>query len=139
MKSIIFVLFFVFFINLLNAQTIFIKIEGVEEKKGNILVALHNSKDNFMVKSKRFKSSIIDVNKSKLECKFEDIPEGVYAIAAFHDVNGNKELDKNWFGVPTEKYGFSLNRYGSFGPPGFEKVSFELKEGENKELVINLK
>jgi Uncharacterized protein conserved in bacteria (DUF2141) len=40
------------------------------------------------------------------------------------DENGNGVLDKNFFGVPVEGYGFSNDARGSMGPPAFEKAAF---------------
>lgn len=53
---------------------------------------------------------------------FNNLTKGkAYAIDAFHDLNGNGELDKRWPGIPTEPYGFSNNVRGSIlGPPEFE-------------------
>lgn len=45
------------------------------------------------------------------------VKPGKYAVVAFHDVNGNEELDKNMLGIPTEPYGFSNNARGMLGPP----------------------
>ena len=43
------------------------------------------------------------------------------------------------FGVPKEPYGFSNNKYGKFGPPDFEDISFDVKEDASTSLIINLK
>ncbi|MBN2587196.1 MAG: DUF2141 domain-containing protein [Candidatus Fermentibacteraceae bacterium] len=52
---------------------------------------------------------------------------GEYAMAAFHDKDGDAVFDRGLFGVPTEDYGFSNNARGSTGPPDFEDalVMFE--------------
>jgi len=52
------------------------------------------------------------------------LPDGTYAIGIFIDVNYNNEMDKNFFGIPKEQYGFSNNAKGSFGPPSFQDASF---------------
>ena len=44
---------------------------------------------------------------------FAGLPPGDYAVAAFHDADGNGELGTNILGIPTEGYGFSN------GAPGF--------------------
>ena len=46
------------------------------------------------------------------------VPPGSYAIAAYHDENGNGRLDRNGVGIPTEPYGFS-NDVGRVAPPTF--------------------
>ena len=48
------------------------------------------------------------------------------AVSAFHDANTNSRLDKNSFGIPTERYGFSKNPKRGFGPPKFIETALEL-------------
>ena len=69
---------------------------------------------------------------------FKNIPKGRYAIAVFLDENDNYKLDKNFFGIPKEKYGFSNNVLPSLRPATFEESSFDLQQQET-ELTINLK
>ncbi len=66
-----------------------------------------------------------------------DLPNGNYAIAVYHDANGNNKLDKNFLGIPTEKYGFSNDAMGSFGPPDYEDCI--VKVDGNKEISIKLR
>ena len=42
---------------------------------------------------------------------------------AFHDENGNGELDTNLFGIPSEGYGFANDPDSTFGPPKFEAAA----------------
>ena len=53
-----------------------------------------------------------------------ELPSGTYAIGIFVDANYNNEMDRNFFGVPKEQYGFSNDAKGSFGPPSFKDASF---------------
>jgi uncharacterized protein (DUF2141 family) len=62
---------------------------------------------------------------------FPDIPPGEYAIKAFHDVNGNGEMDFTMIGLPKEPYGFSNSAMGTFGPPSFKQASFPVAPGRN--------
>lgn len=55
-----------------------------------------------------------------------DLVPGTYAIKFYHDVNDNKTMDSNPFGMPTEPYGFSNNAKGRFGPAGWEQAAFTL-------------
>ncbi len=60
-----------------------------------------------------------------------DLPEGNYAIKAFHDVNGNGGMDFNWMGIPKEPYAFSNNAMGTMAAPKFEQAAFPVKRGRN--------
>ncbi len=58
---------------------------------------------------------------------FRDVPPGLYAVAAFEDVNGNGRLDRTGLGLPTEPYGFSGGA-GLKARPGFAQAAFALSE-----------
>ncbi len=107
-----------------------ILIKGLNNNQGVIRIALYNSEDNYS-KGKFFKNAkpIIDNKTSKYN--FKNIPFGTYAIKFYHDENGNGRLDKNFFGMPTEDYGFSNNATGNFGPASFEDAKFTV----NKKLI----
>lgn len=51
-----------------------------------------------------------------------------FAIAAYHDVNDDSQLNRNVFGVPTERYGFSNDARGKLGPPTFDQAVISLPE-----------
>ena len=63
---------------------------------------------------------------------------GYYAVALFHDENGDHHLNTNALGIPTEGYGFSNNPTLYFGPPDLGKVRFSLHSGDNP-VAIQMK
>ena len=65
-----------------------------------------------------------------------NLPEGVYAIGIFVDVNRNNKMDRNFIGIPKEQYGFSNDARGNFGPPSFAEASFTVSG--DMALEINL-
>ncbi len=61
-----------------------------------------------------------------------DLPgPGVYAVAVYHDANGNRDFDRNAVGMPTEGFGFSNDAPTRFGLPSFDAVRFNVKAGDN--------
>ena len=54
------------------------------------------------------------------------IEPGVYAVQAFHDENGNFDLDRSILGMPEEGIGFSNDAPMRFGPPRFEDAAIEV-------------
>ena len=64
------------------------------------------------------------------------LPNGTYAIGIFVDANYNNKMDRNFFRVPKEQYGFSNDAKGSFGPPSFKDASFTVSG--DMSLQINL-
>jgi uncharacterized protein (DUF2141 family) len=55
----------------------------------------------------------------RVEFRVRNVKPGRYAIAVFHDTNGNGKLDRSFIGLPQEPYGFS-NDVGRRGFPSFE-------------------
>ncbi len=52
------------------------------------------------------------------------LPPGRYALSVFQDMNGNRKLDANFIGIPTEQSGSSNNAPARFGPPKFRDAEF---------------
>jgi uncharacterized protein (DUF2141 family) len=57
-------------------------------------------------------------------CAFDPIGAGTYAVACFHDENGNGKLDTGVFGIPTEDTVTSNHAKGFMGPPSFKDAKF---------------
>ena len=72
-----------------------------------------------------------------MKVALDKLPFGEYAIALIHDVNANKEFDKNLLGIPKEPFGFSNNKSIFFGLPNFKEASVVFDEN-NTETVIQL-
>lgn len=67
-------------------------------------------------------------------CVFSGIAPGTYAVALFHDENGNGKLDTNFLGIPREGVGVSNNKMRTLGPPTWEDSKFVLAGN----LVLNV-
>jgi len=67
---------------------------------------------------------------------FRNLTAGVYAVTVIHDRNSNGELDTNFFGIPTESYGFSNNATAMFGPPSFSEVSIKIGKRSMSHIIV---
>ena len=52
------------------------------------------------------------------DCTF-DLPAGDYGVAVIDDINGNKKLDRNFLGIPTEGFGFANNPKVTLSAPPY--------------------
>ncbi|TNF72268.1 MAG: DUF2141 domain-containing protein [Bacteroidetes bacterium] len=109
---------------------------GVETSQGFIQVALYQKEDDFLNFERVFRSVSAPAEEGVTMVVLEDLPAGEYAIAIFHDENGNQELDTNWLGMPRELLGFSRARMKTFGPPGFRECSLILVEDMTVEIYL---
>ncbi|MFC2106782.1 DUF2141 domain-containing protein [Bacteroidota bacterium] len=117
-----------------NTCNLTVKVNNIKSNKGTIQIALCNSEDNYTSRGDDgFMQDSAFIKKKKTECTFKNIPYGTYAVKIFHDKNGNKILDVNSFGIPSEDYGFSNDAKGMFGPARWEDAKFEVN---TKQLVI---
>ena len=55
-----------------------------------------------------------------------DVPDGTYAVQAFHDENRNGKVDRGLFGIPREGIGFSNDAPIHFGPPSWKDANFTM-------------
>lgn len=110
-------------------------VEGAENDKGKIFMALSPDEADYKKKDDAFKEAEVSIANGKATHTFS-LPAGTYAVKVFHDENNNGELDTNFIGIPKEGVGFS-NNPSLMGMPSFDKVSFQLNG--DKTVKIELK
>jgi uncharacterized protein (DUF2141 family) len=111
---------------------------GLEEDAGSVMVKLSNSEADFESGTVAFRSAIVKVENKQAVAVFEDVPYGEYAIRIFHDEDGDEKLDTNFVGFPKEKFGFSNDALGRFGPPSYEQARFPF-EAEEATIEIEMR
>ncbi|MEM7381135.1 MAG: DUF2141 domain-containing protein [Bacteroidota bacterium] len=135
MKYIFFLLFT--FPILVSAQnTLSVEVQGVKNSEGKISVAIYKDPKGFLKFDQVYKSDSTSAKKGTTRLLIEDLPEGEYALAIFHDENGNNELDTNWLGIPKEDIGFSNAKMKTFGPPSFKECSIPLHESSEIKVIL---
>lgn len=119
----------------LHAETLKVTFKKLPSTQGKVLFLLFQDRAGFPDdKTSSVKSGSLELSSGNtLEIK--DLRPGTYALSVIHDENENDKLDTNFIGIPKEAFGFSNNPKIYFGPPSFEKASFEL----NKDSTITIK
>ena len=137
-------LFFLVFLPILNFKNVqsgdlILKIKNFDNQSGLIHIAIYNEQEKFPKKEGKllgFKEKISKIIENNYE--INNLKEGIYAVAIFHDENSNDKFD-SFFGIPNEKYGFSNNPSIFLSAPKFEQSSFDLRQNEKKIIEIELK
>lgn len=111
-------------------------IQNINDESGTIKIALYDSPDDFPKQTKAYKVGEVSAQQPQVKYSFENIPDGDYAIAIYHDVNSDDELNFKMFFIPKEPYGFSNNFVPKYSKPKFDDARFAV-EGDTK-LVIKL-
>jgi len=114
-----------------------IEITGVPSAEGEVAAALYTDADSFLKFDKVFRATAEKAQKGTNLLTFTNVPEGAYAVAIFHDTNGNGKLDTNWLGIPKEKVAFSKAKMKTFGPPSFDECRFAIKSDTEIRIEIN--
>jgi uncharacterized protein (DUF2141 family) len=105
-----------------------LEISGIEKTEGEIRIAVFDSKEHYTKET--IHAVVLPVEGSSIEWSVPDLPFGEYAIAVYHDKNTNGKLDTNLLGIPKERYGFSNNARGRFGPASWGDAKFEVNQKE---------
>ncbi len=120
-------------------EDIMVKVTNVNNKKGLVMVALFSSSKGFPYETsyaiQKIKGTALN---GTVQMSFKSIPNGTYAIALFHDTNGDGKLNTNFMGIPKEGYGVSNNAYNTFSAPDFKSSSFT-HSSAHTELNIQMK
>lgn len=95
------------------------------DKPGEATVCLWTNKDGFpnCQKGKPFRQQKVTLNRGRTVLRFDNVPDGRYAISVALDANGNGKIDTNFLGIPREPFGVSGKRPG-FGKPAFADAVF---------------
>lgn len=127
-KIIITTLFLVLFINVYAQQgSIKLEVRNIETPEGQLYVSLYNKSKGFLKEGTEFRKLKFDIKDNDFICCMEELPEGDYAVAIYHDKNEDGECNTNWLGIPTEGYGFSRNFKPIIAPPSFKRVKIKVK------------
>ena len=104
-------------------------------RTGMVMVALYDSASAFDGGSARpVAATAVSASGSRVVATFENLPAGDYAMKAFHDVNGDGEMNTNPFGMPVEPYAFSNNAVGNMGPARWSAAHFAVA-GETAQTI----
>jgi uncharacterized protein (DUF2141 family) len=103
-----------------------ITVTNIYPVKGELYIAVYDNADEYMDIEKAAFQKIQAVSGKTEHIIISGVPDGVYAVTVFQDLNGNGELDTSSIGFPREPFGFSNDARGSFGPPKFRKAKFDV-------------
>jgi uncharacterized protein (DUF2141 family) len=101
-----------------------VKVENVKSPGGDIRVAVYGSPADY--RKTAVKAIKVAAAGDPVGIRITGLSPGDYAIAVYHDRNGNEKLDSNLMGIPTEPYGFSGTARNLMGPATWEQAKFSL-------------
>lgn len=110
-------------------------VSGLRSSKGQVVACLTTKPDTFPECQRDPQAKAVKVPAAAtVQIDFGTVPPGRYAIALFHDENGNGKLDKRLI-LPREGYGFSRNAPVMMGPPRFASAAFSMSNMGHHEAI----
>jgi uncharacterized protein (DUF2141 family) len=99
-------------------------IKDVRSPDGQVHVGVFNDAEAFP-RGDSVAGARVDARSGRVVVRFPDLPAGRYALAFYHDENGNGEFDKTLLGLPEEGFGFSNDAPLRLGPPAFDDAAVD--------------
>lgn len=113
---------------MMNPGILKIGITGLDGTEGFIRIALFDSAEFFPEDIDHALLRVTEPATSEsITVEISGIEYGTYAVALFHDKDGDAVLDRNFLGLPTEKIGFSSGARAMTGPPDYEDALFSFE------------
>ena len=110
---------------LAQQTTLDVDLTGIRHANGTVRVGLYQDPKTFRQEAKAFAIRELAATSGTVTVSFGALPPGRYAIMAYHDEDGNGELNRRFGVFPTEGYGLSNDPTVS-GPPAFEDSAFDV-------------
>ncbi|HEY9623577.1 MAG TPA: DUF2141 domain-containing protein [Crinalium sp.] len=142
-----------------NAQltgSLTVEVDGLDSQEGNLCLKVFSGSSGFpnsnesavertcvaiaQPPSETSPSEITSdgsLSDGSLSYTFNNLPFNTYAVAVYHDRNGDEQLNRGAFGIPSEGYGFSNNAPANLGPPSYRDAAF-LLAGPNTTIQIKI-
>lgn len=111
------------------AAELTVTVKGVAKAEGNLIVNVYKDSDDWLSTDEGAATKTFIVDLATVESLgsidvMVDLPSGVYAATAIHDMNADGKLAKNWMGIPKEPVGQTGNSKKLMGPPKFKSSAF---------------
>lgn len=120
-----------------GAADLTIAVSGLRSGAGDVHYGVYARPEYFPKPEGRIAKGFVRAEAGGVTIVIRGLSPGTYAVAVYHDENGNGQFDQGLFGFPHEGYGFSNGASAFFGPPSFAKAAFTLG-AEGGRVVIRL-
>lgn len=128
------------FASSIQAASLTVEVSGINNSEGIVHIGLYDKTAGFPDEHQTTQGRTVSATDSvdgKATVKFESLLPGEYAVAGYHDINNNDELDTNLVGIPQEPYGASLGARNMLSPPDYDDAKFEIN-AESKRIKLDL-
>lgn len=120
-------------------SSIVLTLNTTAKPKGVVRLAVYTNAAEFEQESPSIGQVVeLEGKQFPIEVELSNLPSGKVVVAAYHDINNDDKLNRNFFGVPTEPYGFSRKPVSKMRAPEWEEVAILIKD-QKSEVTLDLK
>jgi uncharacterized protein (DUF2141 family) len=115
-----------------------VEVAGARRAAGNVTITLYGPRrEDFLARGGRLARRRVPLSAGAASAGacFALSAPGDYAVAVYHDENGDRDFNRNALGLPAEGYGFSNDAPTPIGLPDFDRVRFAVPPGGSRVTV----
>jgi uncharacterized protein (DUF2141 family) len=112
-----------------------LQLSGVRSARGQVVATLCSSRERFPDHCRSGQVTVV-AKAGVVRARFTGLAPGRYAIAAFHDEDGDGRLALSSRGWPSEGFAFSNDAMARSGVPDFQAASFELRHAQRVSATL---
>ena len=121
-------------VSILKASDLTLVVDGVGPRRGEIQAALCTREEYRELKCRY--SERAPARAQSVTLRFQNVENGTYSVAVFHDLHGDGRLRRSFLGIPEEGVGFSRDPL-LLGRPAFSQTAFALHA--NAVIIVKLR
>lgn len=100
-----------------------VQVNGLRNRQGEVCLSLFATSRGFPGNgADALQRKCMAITAHSQRVLFENLQPGSYAVAVLHDANSDREINRNFLGIPIEGFGFSRNPVIRTGPPTFSEA-----------------
>lgn len=123
-----------------DAAEVRITVNGVKSGEGQLLVDIYGTEAKYKANVGNAGGDYrtnVPAGGGSVTAVIANVPAGKYGATVVHDENASGKLETNFLGMPSEGVGASNDATGSFGPPSFGDMEFNVADPVTA-ITINL-
>lgn len=111
-----------------HAAELGIQVTGLRSEDGLLRLALFSEPAEFP-SGAAVRRIDLPAKAGSMHLVLHNLAPATYAIALFHDEDGDNEFDRGFLGIPREGYGFSRDAWARWSAPSFNDAAIAISEG----------
>jgi len=121
-----------------SAVELAVRVTNLRSTDGIVHFAVYDAADRFPSNGEWIEGAKVAAGSEGALVVFRLPKPGDYAVAVFHDENGNGKFDKFLSALPVEGYGFSNDAPVRLGPPSFEDAAVRVSPA-GTDVIIRMR